>query len=469
MNHLHLKNTSQFQRLTGLASLASFFFLALPSPSHAVEVTFEQDSRLPIVYINAAVKTGSVSDPKGQSGLTNFMGEMLLRGTQKQTKKQIDLALDQIGGRLEVETRLESMIFRGAVISTQLQPFLSLVTEMLTEPAFPESEIKKLKSEVISVLQEERGNDAILASKFFNQFLFRGHPYGNSALGKMSDVQNFDKAQINSHYNRLIRDPLLLVVGTGDASPEILLNWGENLAKTRTTTLAATGVKESIPTPSTPPLDSERRRLLIVDKPDRTQTQINIGQIGIKMTDPEYFPLYLGNYAFGGHSFSAILMTEIRVKRGWSYGANSNFRHGLQPRSWAIHLFPAAKDAPAALKYTMGLVTDLKEKGLSSEKFQFAQTSLINSSGFMYNTPRKRVENTLIEKTLNLPEGFMRSYASELKKLRHKDVNTALKSFIQPDKLSIVVLGTAKDLKEPLTKAGELPMDEVKVVPYTQE
>src|SRR5581483_4258277 len=104
----------------------------------------------------------------------NFMGEMLLRGTKSKTKEQIDLALDQMGARLEVEARAEALILRGSVLASQLDPFLKLVSEIVTEPSFPENEIRKLKSEIVSGILEELGNDSGLASRRFNTFLFRG-------------------------------------------------------------------------------------------------------------------------------------------------------------------------------------------------------------------------------------------------------------------------------------------------------
>ena len=188
------------------------------------------------------------------------------------------------------------------------------------------------------------------------------------------------------------------------------------------------------------------------------------------MTDPDFFPLYLGNYAFGGGSFSARLMVEIRVKRGWSYGANSAFRQGPSARSTGkSHLFPAEKDTAAALAYTLQMTQDLKDKGITGEEFEFAQRSLVNSAGFLYNTPKKRVENTLLERTLDIPDGFMKNYGPELQKVKIEEVNAALKSFVQPDKLAIVVLGTAKNLKESLAKSAAIPVEQVEVSPYTSD
>lgn len=449
-----------------LLALSAFSVTGVAA-AQPVEVAFEEDRGLPMVDLNIAIRAGSAQDPSGQSGITNFMGEMLLRGTRSRNKEGIDLALDQMGARLSVETRTEAMIIRGSVLAAQLEPFLKLLGEILLQPVFPEIEIRKLKSEIVSGILEELGNDSSLANRRFNRFLFENHPYGNPVLGKVKDVERLSREKILAHYQRLVRRPLLLVVGAGDTTPERIRSWAEEVATAREKTpgLPAAAAVEKAPIPKETP----SRRLIVIDKPERTQTQIYGGQLGVRMTDPRFFPLYLGNYAFGGGSFSARMMVEIRVKRGWSYGANSYFRHGLQPRSWQFHLFPASKDAPAALEYSLKMVSDLRENGIKTEEFDFAQRSLVKGAGFMYDTPKKRVENTLLERTLDLPEGFMKSYGPELSKVKLEEVNSALKNFIHPERLTLVVLGTASELKEPLAKAAGLAPEKAEIVPYTQE
>lgn len=452
-----------FQRALVFCSSA-LALLSHPQKASAIEIAFEQDSSLPLVYVNVALKAGSVTDPKDQAGLTNFMGEMLLRGTRSRTKEQIDLALDQMGATLAVETRAEAMILRGAVLSSQLKPFLSLVNEVLTQPSFPDREIRKLKNEITSGILQELGADSTLGTRRFTQYLFRDHPYGRPVMGTLKGIQKLNRASILKQYDRLIQDRYLLVAGTGDTPEEEIKFWSEKLAKGRPN-LTYTAPVERVNAPQ----EASHRRFVIFDKPDRTQTQINAGQIGIMMQDPRFFPIHLGNFAFGGGSFQARMMVEIRVKRGWSYGANSHFRFGLQPRSWQLHLFPAAKDTPDALAYSLKMVNDLKENGLKPEEFEFAKSSLVNSSGFMYNTAKKRVENQLLERTLNLPEGFMKSYGPNLAKLTLQEVNDALRSYLKPETLAVSVLGTAASLKEPMAKALGISPDKIEVIPYTQE
>lgn len=448
-------------------AIAAALVLSFAATAYSAEVAFEEDRSLPVVNLNVTIKAGAAHDPAGQSGLTNFVGEMLLRGTNRMNKEQIDLALDQMGAKLAVETRQEALIIRGSVLAAQLHPFLKIVTEILTQPSFPEAEIRKLRSEVVSAILEELAEDQTLAQRRFTRFLFRAHPYGNPILGTTRDVEKLTRAQIVQQYDRLVRDNLILVVGAGDASSSVIESWSKALGETRD---KATARIKSRPVETvSAPENAPSRRLQIVDKPERTQTQIFAGQIGVRMTDSDFFPLYLGNYAFGGGSFSARLMVEIRVKRGWSYGANSFFRHGLKPRSWMLHLFPASKDAPPALDQVLKMVDELKSSGITPEEFDLAQRSLVSSAGFMYNTPAKRVENKLLERTLDLPDGFMKSYGPNLQKVKIEEANAAMASFLKPDRLAITVVGTASELKEGLAKAAGVPVEKVEVTPYTEE
>lgn len=433
------------------------------SASRAMDVSFEEDHSLPLVQINLALKAGSVTDPSGQSGITNFMGEMLLRGTRSKTKEQIDVALDQMGAKLEIETRAESMILRGSVLASQLDKFLALMEEIATQPRFPEREIRKLKSETISGLLEEQGDDSALEARNFQEFLFQKHPYGKPVDGTIKDVGNFNRGKVVGQYTRFMHDKNLLVVGSGDTTADKIKQWADGIAaKLPSMNKAVVG---KVPAPK----NVDHRRLLIVDKPDRTQTQMSAGQIGVLMTDSDFFPLYVGNFVLGGPTFSSRLMNEIRVKRGWSYGAGSGFRFGLQPRYWRAHLFPASRDSAPALAETLKLIAQMKAAGVTADEFTFAQTSLVNKSGFMYNTPAKRVENALLEKTLDLPTGFMKSYGPEISKVTRAQVNDAIEKFLRPDNLAITVVGTASELKEPLAKAAGVPVDQVEVKPYTQD
>lgn len=455
-----MKMTKMISPASVLISLLGFTC----SNAFAIDTRFETDASLPIVYLNVAVKAGASNDLPGESGVTNFVGEMMLRGTKTRSKAEIDKALDQLGATLAVETRAEALIFRGRVISSKLAEYMEILQDIIANPSFPEKEVRKLKAEVASQILESRGRDNSLGKVLWEAFLFEGHPYGKPILGKTKEIERLKRTDLTRHYSNLFQDRNLLVVGSGDAEVSFVKAWADRLAENRPDSAGENPIHIA-----EAPKAGKHKRVRFINKPDRTQTQLFFGQVGLRMTDPNFFPLYLSNHVFGGGSFSARLMTEVRVKRGWSYGAYSYFRFGIRPRSWQAYTFPATKDTPDAITLVDGMLREYKEKGITEEEFQFAKASLINSAGFTFNTPAKRVENILLEKTLDLPDGFMRSYASHLEPITREQANNAVKKFVNPDEMNIMILGTEKDLKAKVATALKVPEATIEVVPYSKE
>jgi len=435
-------------------------FALVSFSAQAIDVKFEKDTAVPLVYLNIVFKAGASHDPDGKRGLTNFMGEMLLRGTSTMKKSEFDQALDQIGASLEFETRSEFSVFRGVTLAKELPRFLALVESVIANPSFDDSEMKKLKSQIVSQILEERGRDQSLARMRFEEYFFGNHPYGNPILGKVNEVEKLTKADLLAHYKKAIQAPSMFIVGTGDAESAVIENWAKKIETARPKNDA--GVFEKIPAP----LIQAGRRIAILDKPDRTQTQVLVSQPGMTMTDRRYFPFYLGNQAFGGGSFSARLMVEIRVKRGWSYGAYAYQRFGIEPRNWQAYTFPAAKDTPEAVARIIDMIGDWKRNGITEEEFTFNQQSMVNSSGFLLNTSKKRVENTLLEQALNLPDGFFKSYRANLEQLTRAQVNDTVREFINPEQLTVFILGTAKELRPRLAKTLGVDEKTIEVIPF---
>jgi zinc protease len=195
------------------------------------------------------------------------------------------------------------------------------------------------------------------------------------------------------------------------------------------------------------PVFKPSRNLLMLDKPGRTQGQIIIGAPGVSFEDKDYFALLIANHVFGGGSFSARLMKEVREKRGWSYGAYSFYRSGRKPLYFAMQSTPSNKDTIPALNLMVELMEDYAEKGISKEEFAFAKKSLVNQSAFLQDTVRKRLDNKITEEVLKLPKGFYDKYRERLMGLTHAQVQAAIKRKVDPSRLFTVILGDADALK----------------------
>ncbi len=439
-------------------------FIFINSSSQAMQVQFEEDDNLPIVYLTLVTKIGAAHEKI--PGILNFMGEMLLRGTAKRTKEKIDQELDQLGASLSVQVTAESLSLQGAVLSSQLEPFLELLTDLITQPSFSDNQIKILRDQLISAVSQQYDQDANISALRFGDILFSNHPYANRVMGTTASLKAIQLDDIRSYYRSVFsnRDSFLLV-GTGDSNTSVLKNWTNKLTDVLPLRLGNDPQFTEVTTPSR----TSEVKLQIVDKPNRTQTQVEIGQIGIRPDHPQSPAFAIGNHAFGGGSFQSRLMVEIRVKRGWSYGAGSRMRAARRPHSWRAHLFPASKDTAAAVELSLKMIQDLKSNGITESEFDFAKKSLINNSGFNYNTPQKRLSNHMMEYVLELSPGYFENLAARLTPITLPQVNQALSEVITPDRLTVSVLGTSSQIKSALAKAVQIPENKIQVVPYNKE
>lgn len=455
-------------RLTRYASTALCMIaqllapLLIQLPAKAAEFFFEKDPSLPLVYVTAAFRGGSAHDPDSKNGATQMMGHLMLRGTKSKTKQQIDLALDQMGASIGFETRAEFCAFRGSVLSENLPAFLSLLQEILTSPSFRSQELEKLRTEQISMLLNELNQDRSLVRLRFDEVFFKGHPYAKPNSGKIRDIQTLTVGDLQRHYQNLVTSNNLILLAAGDSSESDYASFlrGMNEKSNAGSTLSPVPEFRNAPSGT---------RIVIFDKPDRTQTQVLIGQKGISFASKDLDALQVGNHAFGAGGFGARLMVELRVKRGWTYGAGSSFKLGSSPHSWKVGFFPKNADTPAAIREALRMIRDLKKNGITEEEFKASKQSILNSAGFAYNTPAKRMDNQLTEVVFNLPEGYFKDYADRVGKISREEVNEALARFLEPDQLMIGLVATASISKESIAKELGIPEKFIEVQSYQKE
>lgn len=426
------------------------------SASGIDNIYFEHDGRIPLVYFNILIPMGSAHDPKNQLGLTKLAGEMLLRGTKSKTKTKFDDELEKLGARIDIETRSETTVIRSAFLSEHIRDFLVQIGEVLTAPLLDPAELIKLKRESLSRLLDIKGRDEALARYWWPRVFYGNHPYGNPPMGTIEGLEAIQISHIKSQLGKMLSKNSIRIVGSGDADQSFIKSWFSTLDSKLSNAPPPAALPEFVP--------NRKRRLVFIDKKDRTQTQILLGQSGVSYDNPDVAPLTIGNAVFGGQSFNSRLMQEVREKRGWSYGANSNFIYSKRPRHWQVYFSPKNQDTLNALALVDSMIQDLGRIGVRREEFDLMKTSLVEKSGFNFNTSLKRVENTLLEISLGLPIGYLKDFYTRIEKTSYEQTNSALKATIKPQELVVMVLGTAAPLKDKIKEVLKLQESDVTII-----
>jgi len=400
---------------------------------------------LPLVALTISFKVGGTSDPEGKDGLLRLMLRLMRRGTKRLSASEVDDLVDRLGAEVAVEVAPTSCTLHAQVVSRNLDPFVALLAELLTSPAFDEVELERLRRESEAELQEARDSDRGLANLWFRRTVFAGDPYARSASGRLSTLPGLTAADVHEAYARVVRRGHVVVGISGDISAERALAVHHTL-------LAGIPEGASPPPVLGEPVGPRGRSLVFVDKPERTQTQILVGRLGTSPRDADHVALSLANTAFGG-TFTARLMQEIRAKRGWSYGASARLSIDQRRHAFSIWTFPAAEQAAECLALELELWQKLYDAGITKKEHRFFKNYLDRSYAFEIDTAQKRLTQSVDLDLLDLPADYYSGYLSHLAAVTKEQADEAVRTRLDPAHAVIVVVGTADTTYEAVRAA----------------
>ncbi len=272
---------------------------------------------LPLVNFRLLVPAGSVDDGEGRQGLASITAAMLLKGAGGMSAEEISEAIEGVGGRLEASASREYTVIEGDFLSRDIDLGLGLLSRAVLSPEFPEEEFEREKGIELASLKGVKENPYALANREFLKAMAEGGPYGDPTGGYVSTVEKLDTEDLRKfHQAHFVPDGAILAV-VGDIDEEALKGVIEkDLGRW-------SGTRPPAEEGSADRGDqSGDMRVVVIDKPGLTQSQIRIGNRAAPMRSPDHFELAVANSILGG-GFTSRLMDEIRVNRGLSYGARS--------------------------------------------------------------------------------------------------------------------------------------------------
>lgn len=423
----------------------------------SITTYLESSNDLPLVDLYFITRTGSANDPDGREGALNLALRTLRRGTRRRSAVEIDAQLDHAGATLSIGCDATSATLHLTVIRRNLEVALELFAEILTEPALPAEVLAQVAREVRADLIDSRDDDRTLAGRFFRRRLFAGHPFGRPSSGTVEGVVRLTRDDALSAWQRASRVDNVIIAASGDISEEELQRFTARVAAGLS---SAAPLSRAIAAPKAP----RGRHLVLVDKPERTQTQIYIGGLGTHPRDRDHDALALGNTVFGG-TFSSRLMREIRSKKGWSYGASSRLGRDVAREAWSMWTFPAASDAAKCVALQLQLLSRLLDRGVNARELSFVRSYLARGYAFEIDTPSKRLWQRIEIDLLGLPGDYYQRYIARIHAVTLDDVNESLRRRLSAENLVLSIVCTASELRAPLSEAaGELKS--IRVIPF---
>jgi len=422
-------------------------------------MVIEQPS-LPIVQFSLRVRAGAIHEPTDRTGLATFTASMLRQGTTNRTADQISEAIDFVGGSLGASADVERTDVNARVLKKDFQVGLDLLADIVQNPNFPEKEMGIIRNQLIADVRSTQDDPESLAAAHLDFALFGTiHPLGRSMSEQsINAITRDDLVTFHGIYYRP-NNSVLAVAGDVKADEVIALvkkafeNWQK---------------ADVPPAPLPEPIKLQGYKVRFVHKPSQTQTHIEIGHLGLAVTDPDYIPTVLANYVLGGGAFSSRLLQIIRSKAGKTYSIFSYFPSYSFPGYFRISTFTRNDQAFETLQLILDEFKKFKENGITQEELQAAQDNIAGSYILRLETLSGLTTTVLNNDFYGFSMDRSRNWRKMVRSVTLEQANKAIKDRFDPENLAIVLLSDVKTLEGRTELIPGIALENVSVVDWLE-
>lgn len=433
---------------------------SLPNGLRVFVVT---DQKEPAVAARLVVMSaGSIKDPRDRPGVAAMTANLLTQGSQKRSAKDIADAIDFVGGSLSASAGKDSTTVMLDVVKKDLDLGLDLMSDVVLHPAFRSEELDRQRQQLLSGLTVQYSDPQYLASAVFARVVYGRSPYGWPEEGTPATVEKFNREQVAEFHTANYAPNQSFLAFAGDITPEQAFAAAEKYF--------GAWPKKDV-TASTPVLPGPLSgvHIWLIDKPDAVQTQIRVGKLGIRRGDPSYIPVEVMNRIFGG-GYNSLLNTEVRVKKGLTYGAYSQFSPHLYTGAFFVGTFTRTEATVEATKLVIDLLSRMSAGGVTMERLDFARDYLAGVYPIQSETAEQVADRVLTAAIFDLPPDYNRTYPEKIRAVNSAQVNEMAKRYLSTDDLDIVLVGNVGAFRDALKKQfppatyDEIPFDQVDVL-----
>lgn len=379
-----------------------------------------------------------------KAGYLSIVGDMLMGGTTNRSKEQLDEEIDFIGASLSVSS---SSVYAAALKKHQ-QKVLDLMTDVLYNPVFPESELAKLKKQSLSALAASKDEPGSISGRLVNRLNYgSNHPYGE--ISTEATVEAITVEDIMNYYETFFQPNIAYLAIVGDITAEE--------AKPLVEQYFSDWKAHEVPTYEYPqPNTPSENTVALVDRSASVQSVINVTYpIDLTYNSPDYVATRVLNYILGGGSASRLFL-KLREDKGYTYGAYSSISADLLAGSFSAYANVQNAVTDSAVAEFISEIKKLRDEGVTEEELANAKANISGSFGRSLENPSTIANFAINTKRYELPDNFYATYLQQLDQITVADINAVAQKYLRPENMHLTVVGNASEIEEGLQSFGKV-------------
>lgn len=416
---------------------------SLPGPDNITRVVLPNGITIltrsnfnsPSATLSGYINAGSLFDTDEKLGLADFTTAALMRGTEKRTFEQIYDSLESVGASLGFSAGTHTAGFSGRALVEDLPLLFELLSEALRTPTFPEDEIERLRSQLLTGLAIRAQDTGDMASMAFDQLVFGGHPYSRPDDGYPETIKAIRRDDLADFRRRTFgpQGMTIAVVGAVEASFVV-----EKISHA----LGDWQNPQQPPVPELPPVKALKKvKRKNIRLPGKSQSDIMVGVVGPSRRSPGYMSASLGNSVLGQFGMMGRIGDVVREQSGLAYYAYSSLSAGAGPGTWEVSAGVNPANVEKAIDLILKELHRFAEKGVTKYELQDSQDNFVGRVPLSMESNGGVANSLLNMERYSLGLDYYLRYEHLVRAVTPEQVLETARTYLDPTKLAIATAG----------------------------
>ena len=411
---------------------------------YGVRSLFVESQDLPMVDIQLTFNAGSARDNEianGLGGLASMTARLMSEGTEKYNATQIASVFEQTGARYSIQAYRDMFVVHLRVLSDpkKLEPALNMLLEILNNATFKNNSLSLAVSNNQAGQQQLKENPSRLMGIQFYRSVYGTHPYAEPITGTNGSIKRINPERLKQFRDTFLVTQNMNIAITGKLDSKEAQKLAEYISGHVPQGNKAGELAQPV----------SNNNFVIKHIPFQSaQAHVTFGHIGTTRNDPDRLALEVANRMFGGGGFNSILMQELRVKRGYTYGAYSSFSFSQAPGVFSFSYSTRQDQLMDSIKVAHKAFADFIQKPIDRKQLEDTKAGMLRAY------PNNYSSNASINAQLGLlgfygqPADYLSQYPKLLARLSVEDIEKALRKHLHADNMTIVVVAPSLDQDE---------------------
>lgn len=406
-----------------------------------------EDHSLPLIEASVLVRTGSRYEATDKIGLASLTGQVMRTGgTTTKTGDELDEMLEKVGASVETWIGSTSGGARMSVLKEDAELGLSILADILKNPAFRDDKIDLAKVGARSSISRRNDQVGAIAGREFTKLIYGpNHPYARTS--EYATIENIAKQDmIDFHKKYFVPNNMMIAV------------WGDFDAaamKSKIESMFGSWGRMEVSFPPVPqPRLADKKTVNFIKKDDVNQSNIFLGHLGGLLNDPDSGPLNVADQAFGGAAASRLFM-KVRSEQGLAYSVGSFWGESYDYPG--VFRMSGSTKSGTTVKMVRSLQTEFDnfiKNGITPDELKYAKDSYLNSFVFRYDTKGKIINELMALEYYGYPKDFIQKQQKDIQNATKENIDQAVRKRWKPESLTLLVVGKDADFDQPLSSLG---------------